>query len=265
MKAIGIDIGGTKIAAGLVDLETGRLTNECRVPTSPARGAVAIFEDVRKIAESLAKDASAIGVGLAELVGLSGDILSEAAIPWRRAGIRERLAEILPTTIQADVRAAALAEARFGAGARSDCFLYVTIGTGISSCLMIDGKPFCGARGLTGTFASARGLIPADSGGLAAGPPLEEFGAGPALARNQDASLAGRAVGAAIAQLVNILDPEFVVLGGGLGCAQGVYHESLERSFREHLWAELHRDVQLRKAALGPSAGIIGAALATQS
>jgi predicted NBD/HSP70 family sugar kinase len=152
---------------------------------------------------------------------------------------------------------------------------------------VIDRTPYAGARGLTGTFASSRGLIPSDDGSLAAGPALEQFAAGPALAARLAAlqagftgtafdvvalaaagdlpareivSSAGNALGAAIGQLVNVLDPEAIVIGGGLGMAGGLYREALEAAMRDHIWSELHRQLPLVSAELGNDAGLIGAA-----
>ena len=71
---------------------------------------------------------------------------------------------------------------RLGAGRGLTSFLYVTVGTGVSASLVIDGVPYVGARGLTGTLASSRGLIPGDDGSLLTWPPLEQYAAGPAIA-----------------------------------------------------------------------------------
>jgi glucokinase len=149
-----------------------------------------------------------------------------------------------------------------------------------------------GARGLTGTIASSAGLIPGHDGQLASGPPLEQFAAGPALAARLTAARpdfagaavdvlalaadgdslalsivksAGEALGAAVGQLVNILDPEAVVIGGGLGLAAGAYRESLESAMRRHIWSDMHRQIPLHSAELGNDAGFIGAASAASS
>jgi glucokinase len=288
MNAIGIDVGGTKVAAALVDLETGSIQNRREIPTLPERGGGSVLEDVVSLANELRAHANAIGIGIAELVNREGEIASNATIDWLRLPVRERLSSILPTRIEADVRAAARAEARFGAGRSAESFIYVTIGTGISCCLVNKGQPYLGARGLTGTFASAPTLSPFIDYRLEPCVPLEEFSAGPGLARRyalraqewldareviaratsgdnharQVVETGGRAVGSAIAQLVNTLDPELVVLGGGLGSAGGVYHAAMRIAFREHLWSKLHADIQLQLAELGPDSGIIGAALA---
>jgi len=62
--------------------------------------------------------------------------------------------------------------------------------------------------------------------------------------------------------LVNVLDPEVVVIGGGLGLAKGSYHIALEAAMRAHIWSDLHRDIPLLPAEMGNDAGFIGAALA---
>jgi predicted NBD/HSP70 family sugar kinase len=296
--AIGIDVGGTKCAAGLVVFPEGRVIARRWQPTQPQRGGDAVLTDVVNLALSLQQEAiglsvqpAAVGLGVAELVSVDGRVLSEATIRWKGAPVRETLqaATHLPVAVEADVRAAACGEAHLGGGRRFRSFLYVTIGTGISASFVLNRIPYSGARGLTGTFASSRGLIPSDDGELACGPPLEEFAAGPALAsrfaaRQQGfagsapdvialaeasdslaqsiAGTAAQAVGAAIGNLVNMLDPEAVIIGGGLGSAEGYYRNSLVSAMRNHIWSDYHRDLPVRFAELGNDAGFIGAALA---
>jgi glucokinase len=62
--------------------------------------------------------------------------------------------------------------------------------------------------------------------------------------------------------LVNVLDPEAVVVGGGLGLAGGIYWSAFERATREHIWSDTARDLPILPAALGPDSGLIGAAAA---
>ncbi len=298
--AIGVDVGGTKCAAGLVSLVEGRVMARRLRPTDAGRGGPAVLADVIQLAQSLHEEAiqlgaepAAIGVGVAELVGVDGRVLSDATILWKDLAVAGAIQEAvqLPARIEADVRAAARAEAKFGAGRGQSSFLYVTVGTGISSCLVIDGVPYAGARGLTGTCASSPGLIPGGDDQLAAGPPLEQYAAGPAIAARYAAAhddrvstaeviarceagdaqaaaiveSAATALGAAIGQLVNVLDPHSVVLGGGLGIVEGCYRDWIDRAMRAHVWSELHRDLPLVSAQLGVDAGLIGAALVAAS
>jgi glucokinase len=294
--AIGIDVGGTKTAAGLVAFPEGRVLERRTIPTGARRGGEAVLEEVLRLGEELAAWArraslpvGAVGLGICELVDVSGRVASGNCVDWRGLPARERLSSIAPATIEADVRAAALAEAMFGAGRPFGSFIHVTAGTGISSCLVLGGKPFAGARGLAGTMASSP--LPAASAGPAAGraPTLEEIAAGPAIAarynersgarlesardvvaaaESGDAAAievvrsAAEALGAGIGWLVNVLDPEAVVIGGGLGLSGGIHRETLIASARRHIWSEVHRDLPILPAATGTDAGVIGAAAA---
>ncbi len=296
--AIGVDLGGTKCAAGVVRWPEGRVLTRRLHSTRPERGGEAVLSDVIEIVRSLAEEArregaapACVGIGVPELVNPAGEVLSDATIKWKWLGVaaRFRAAIGLPVAIEADVRAAARGEAMLGAGCGFTSFLYVTVGTGISASVVVNHTPYAGARGLTGTFASSGGLIPAHGGGLASGPPLEQFAAGPALAARlaavrpgftggspevlalaaggdaqarQVVVSAGQALGAAIAQLVNIVDPEAVILGGGLGLAGGLYRETLDEAMRKHVWSEWHHELPILPAELGNDAGLIGAALA---
>jgi glucokinase len=227
---------------------------------------------------------------LCELVNQNGEISSTQSIDWRNVPYRENLSRIGPVLLDADVRAAALGEARVGAGRNYAVFIYVTIGTGISACLMIEGKPYMGAKGIAGTIASSPlpGQFPNYNRPIP--PSLEQIASGPAMAaqyQNQtgrklsgkqvaDAvqhgdrvamevmTTAGGAMGAIIGWLINSLDPEAVILGGGVGAGVGmgndVYRASLVESARRYTWSELHREIPIIPAALGQDAGIIGAA-----
>jgi glucokinase len=297
--AIGVDVGGTKIAAGLVLVPEGRVLARRVQPTKPARGGEAVLADVIELVQALREEARrqgvnpvALGVGVAELVDRDGNVASEATIRWQGLPVRSRLQELLPTRLDADVRVAALAEARVGAGRSLRSFLYLTIGTGISSCLVIDGSPWPGERGIAGTCASSLCLFPGPDGRLVHGPPIEQYSSGPALvsrlaqlrpgfsgSAHEVLSLAeqgdretvavvdsaARAVGALLAHLVSVLDPAAAIIGGGLGLAGGRYRAELERTCRELVWSKSHREVPLLSAQLGADAGFIGAALAAAS
>jgi glucokinase len=294
---IGVDVGGTKSAGGFLAMPDWEPLVRRVQPTSPERGGHAILDDVARLVRELQQEAAdrglhplGVGVGVAELVDRQGCVVSEATVPWKGLDVGSQLeAETgLPVRLEADVRAAASAEARLGAGRGFGTFLYVVVGTGISACLIIDGSPYLGCRGLTGTFASSPGLIPDDKGRLVSGPSLEEFSAGPAIARRfaavspgfagtaadvvalaesgdeasqQIVESAGRALGASLAHLVSVLDPEAVLLGGGLGLVEGRFRRSIDKALRANVWSEFHREIPILSSSLGTDAGWIGAAL----
>jgi glucokinase len=308
LTRIGLDIGGTKTAGGLVLFPDGRVLKRHVIPTRPHRGADEVLQDTLDLAANLMRDAASlghvvegIGAGVAELVDTNGAITSEACIPWRGIPLRQRLAELVPAVVDADVRAAALGEALYGAGRGYDCFVFVTVGTGISHSLVQDGQPFAGARGNALVLASGPTSHTCAHCGQRSTMVLEEFASGPAIARryaeltHRAATLgrgggasappvtgedvtraalagerdaievvqsAGAALGAALGFLVNVLDPAAIVVGGGLGLSGGHYWEALVESTRAHIWAEGSRDLAIVPAALGVDAGIIGAAAA---
>lgn len=290
---LGIDVGGTKIAGGVLSLPEGRPLVSEIVPTGAHRGGQAVLDDVLDLAGRLhAKAASsslavaAVGLGVCELVDREGRIVSENCLRWRSLPVREELSAFGPTVIEADVRAAAIAESRWGAGRERRSFLYVTVGTGIACCLMLDGRPFLGTRGITGTMGSSPLSVPCEKCGHVSRRTLEELSAGPALVQRFNAmhgqaetghdvlsaAQAGNAVATRIVQsagealesqiglLVNVLDPEAVIIGGGLGLSGGPYWDHFIASTRRHIWSELHRGLPILRAATGSDAGWIGAA-----
>lgn len=293
--AIGIDVGGTKIAAGLVTFPGGTVRARRQIPTPQTRDGEIILKNVLHLCEELLPEArrmeelrvDGIGLGICELVDRAGNIMSENCIAWKAINVKERLSSFAQAVIEADVRAAALAEALFGAGKSFRQFLYVTVGTGISCSLVIDRKPFTGARGATGTMASTPLSIQCGHCGHMNDRTLEEIASGRGLVarfNQQQPNLAntaqevvaeaaagdkhavevirigGEALGVALGMLVNVLDPEAAIIGGGLGLSGGLYWESLVASTRKHIWSEVHRDLPILRAATGADAGIIGSA-----
>src|SRR4051794_36929676 len=148
-SAVGIDVGGTKIAAGIMLWPSGEILFERTIRTDAGRGGEAVLDDVISLARCLVAKADVegisvegIGVGVAELVDAAGNVTSSQTIPWEEIPVKERLSTVRPAEIEADVRAAALAESMFGAGSGFGSFVFVTVGTGISCCLVQNGRPY---------------------------------------------------------------------------------------------------------------------------
>ena len=293
LGAIGLDIGGTKIAAGVVLWPSGEILNRTIIPTDPNRGGTAVLSDTFDLAKRLRDwarqseiELAGIGAGVAELVDCHGNVTSSCTIKWSGVPVREKLSEVMPAEVESDVRTAALAEAVFGAGRGHRLFAYITVGTGISYCLMQDGQPLKGANGNAITLSSSPLSTVCTHCGAQLKPVLEEFASGPALAKrfaqvrkspisaaeevfraasdgDRDAIeiliSAGQALGVSAAFLVNVLDPELIVVGGGLGMAGGFYWDAFQRSCRDHIFADNSRDLPIVTAKLGTDAGLVGA------
>ena len=258
--ALGIDVGGTKIAAGLVDVDTGTVHERRLLPTRPGRGGEAVLDDCAALAAELGGGRLPVGIGLCELVDLAGRPTSADTVDWRALDLPAAI-DAPRVVVESDLRAAALAEARFGAGVDVSPFLFVVVGTGASACLVLDGRPYAGAHGEAITLGA---------------PPVEAVASGPALARAAGleraedvladpahaplVDAAAEALGGVLAVLANALDPHVIVLGGGLG-SKPAFQERVERACRGRLAYPRTPPLPVLSSRLGMDGGVIGAAL----
>jgi glucokinase len=288
---IGVDIGGTKTAVGAVSLPDGEVLETVLLPTPTGAASGEAFLDslARQVAAFIDRRSDsppAIGLSVCELVDIEGKIHSGHRVRWEGLDPVARFSEILPTAIESDVRAAALAEARLGTGKTYRQFFYLNLGTGISSCLVLDGSPHAGHRGNALAIASSPISLRTKQGEIAS-QVLEEVAGGEGLARlAAKAGLkagsakelitlaesgdpraqeligdAARAVGVSLGLAVNILDPEAVIIGGGLARAEGLFWEVIQRETRAHIWSDETRPLPILRGSLGSDAALIGAAL----
>jgi glucokinase len=151
--AIGIDVGGTKVAAGVVD-EDGRILAQARRRT-PSRDPAHLVDVVSEIVRQLLSEhrAEAVGVGAAGFVDHDRrTVLFAPNLAWRDAQLQDDIQSRvdLPVVIENDANAAAWGEYRFGAGEQRANVVVLTIGTGIGAGLIIDGKLHRGRFGIAG-------------------------------------------------------------------------------------------------------------------
>ena len=153
--AIGIDIGGTKVAAGVVDAE-GRVLDERRraTPGSDPRAVERVIVDlVRELGEN--HRIASIGIGAAGWMDLDGGtVLFSPHLAWRNEPLRDNLQKLLrrPVLLANDADAAAWAEWRFGAGRGESRLVCITLGTGIGGAMVMDGRLERGRFGVAGEF-----------------------------------------------------------------------------------------------------------------
>lgn len=292
--AIGLDIGGTKMAGGLVEACSGKVLARQVKPTLPERGGETVLEDSLMLARQLLAEATGqsrpmigIGIGICELVDPDGNITDEYKIRWKNLPVVERFSQLAPTVIESDARAPAVAEACYGAGKEYHLFAYVTVGTGISYALVQDKEPLKGARGNAILLGSGPFSARCPHCGEVTTQVLEEFASGPAMVARYNTQKgaeltsghqlmaavasgdalagdivrsAGEALGNSVAFMVNLLDPEAVIVGGGLGLAGGPYWDHFVEATRRHIYANDTRNLPILPAALGVDAGLIGVA-----
>lgn len=282
-SAVGIDIGGTRTKSVLIDHSGTVLRDDERASVEGQSAFVAL---VRSILSDL-------GVGAALPVGIScpgvaqRDHRAIASMPGRMAGLEglvfsEKLGR--EALVLNDAHAATIGEVVLGAAAGRRSVVMLTLGTGVGGGVVIDGRLYTGATGLAGHI----GHMTVDAGGapdICKMPGSIEDAIGNHSVKTRsggrfDSTLAlleavhagdGQAVGvwrrsidclgAAVGSLINLFDPEAVVIGGGIAVAGPALFEPLAEVMDRVEWRPLGKAVPILPAALGVQAGALGAAL----
>jgi glucokinase len=288
-RVIGVDVGGTKILAGVVDSE-GRVRERHEVET-PTGSEEAFLDAVVGTVHALPADGvEAVGFGLPCRVDQrTGATVGVAVnIPLRDTPFREAMAERLGlrAAVDNDANVAALAEWRLGAGRGAENLVVLTLGTGVGGGLILDGAPYRGWAELghvvvvaggppCGGACTGHGHLEAVASGSAADRAAQELWGGDAgaellveRARAGDERAAaavreiGSLLGAAIGSFVNVFGAELVVIGGGfgVGAIDLLVGPALETARVEAL-APTGERLRIVPAELGADAGLIGAGL----
>ncbi len=184
--ACGIDVGGTKIAGGVVD-EDGKILESLRVE-SPAADAEAMEDAIADLVSQLASRHAieAVGVGAAGYIDKSrAEVLFAPNLAWRNVDLRTDLEKRvgLPVVIENDANAAAWGEFRFGAGHDVDDILMVTVGTGVGGGLVLDGALYRGAFGVGAEIGHMRVVPDGILCGCGKHGCFEQYASGSALVR----------------------------------------------------------------------------------
>ncbi|HEU0131353.1 MAG TPA: ROK family glucokinase [Mycobacteriales bacterium] len=287
--AIGVDIGGTKVAGGVVD-GGGRVLAETRRAT-PSDDADAALDAVVEVVRELRAECDVAAVGVAAAGYVSADrttMLFAPNLPWADVPVRDRVAEAvdLPVVVENDANAAAWAESRFGAGRGEPDLVCLTVGTGIGAGIVVDGELYRGRFGIAGEPGHLTVVpdgIPCGCGNAGC---LEQYASGTALVRYAKArgldsdgpaiadaardgderavaafAEVGEWLGRGLANVATVLDPGLFVVGGGVADAGALLLDPARASFARHLSGAAHRPhADVRPAALGNAAGLVGAA-----
>lgn len=286
-SVIGVDVGGTKIAVGVVDRAGEvRERRSRRTPTGSQAALLEALDDaIRELVDS---DVAAIGLAVPSRIDrLTGRALGSVNIRLEDVDLDDRFRERfgLPVGVENDANAATFAEWRFGAGAGTRSMVMLTLGTGVGGGFVLDGALYrgwaevghmvidhdgppcqgtCTGRGHLEAFASghaateaARAVFgpTADSRALVR---LAEEGDERALAILNEI---GRKLGSGIGTLVNLFDPEVVVVGGGFSAAGELILEPAREVMRREALAPANERLRVVRATLGNAAGLVGAGL----
>ncbi len=287
-RVIGVDLGGTKILAGLLDRD-GRVhaTHEVQTPTESQDALLAALEEA--VEALFSEEVAAIGFGVPSVVErVTGVSIGSINIPLEGVSVAAVLGERfgVPAGVENDASAAALGEWRAGAGRGFDDLIMLTLGTGVGGSVVLGGQLAPGWIELGHMVVVAdgprcqgaclgRGHLEAVASGNAADRAAERlWGAGGtaeelverAEAGDSEAVGAlteiGRLLGAGIGSLVNVFGVQLVVVGGGFGIAAAdfLFGPALEVARREAL-APARAGLRVVAAELGEDAGLVGASL----
>ena len=304
--AVGVDIGGTSVKAGLVDRK-GRVTLVTRVPTNASEGCDAIAAATAHAIESVlaaarGEDIHPAGLGIASAGAIdagNGTVFAATDnLPgWAGFNLRGFAEDRfhLPVSVNNDAHAAVLAELRFGLGRRLSDFVAITIGTGVGGGIVSNGKLVRGQHGFAGTVGHQTIRFDGRSCNCGRLGCLEAYVSTAALIReyesqrsvtsgtgnSEDAELAleisrlafagdasalkaysalAHYLAEGVANIFNILDPETVILSGGLVEGHTQFAEEVEHRVASMLHFGSKRNPRVRLSAAGQYAGLQGAA-----
>jgi glucokinase len=277
---LAVDIGGTKMAAGLVTMQ-GELIDRDQFDIDHDLNAEALFRCLAEVAESQLERARnhhrvrpvAIGVGSAGPITPQAETVSPLNIhAWRNFPLRERLAAITSLRVfgDLDAKALALAEGWLGAAQGKQSFMAMVVSTGVGGGIVLNGQLLDGAEGNAGHVGhvivepngrrcpcGSRGCLEAEASGTA----IEAItGRPPTEPTYEIMQRTGRLVGRAVASVCNLLDLDLVVVGGSVALGFGAtFFNSAQETLDEHAKLAFSRGARITPARLGDRGPLIGA------
>ncbi|MGO2828473.1 ROK family protein [Corynebacterium casei] len=294
--AIGFDIGGTNVRAGVVNVD-GQVIDTRAVAT--AKNAADLEDSIEKLVLELRADHDIKAVGLAVAGFIDPTcttVLFAPHLPWRNAPVRNNIEDRLgmPVRLEHDANSAAWGEARFGAGRDAKDWVFFAVGTGIGATLMSGGEIYrgafgtapefghlcvvpngracsCGKNGCLERYASGTALpdtaveLRADyETALPEVPTGEEIVAAARLGDPLAVAVMedfGMWLGKGLAMVSDVLDPELIVLGGGVSHEADLFLPHSRQTMKDSIVGAGYREVaDVKVAVLGSQAGMIGAA-----
>lgn len=292
---VGIDLGGSKIALGLVTPDD-QIASRRRINTEADEGVESVTARISAQVDSLKLDLppgetiAGVGIGAPGLLDpVSGDLYMLVNLPGIsntpfRAILQEKLG--LPVKLDHDAKVAALGEFHFGAGRDRDSMIYIVIGTGVGAAIIYEGNLIygesntagesghmtvdpngrlchCGSRGCLETYTSGPALAEAyaaASGETISGAEITRRAtAGDAVALRVLRE-AGRALGIAIASMAMTINIEQFVIGGSVAGAGDLLLDPARESLKGYSFEEVAAKIKVTASSLGEDAALLGAA-----
>lgn len=251
MFKLGIDIGGTKIRGVVIDSRNKKVADfDIKTPKNKKDFLAALERGIKGI--SVCYKIFGIGIGLPGIVDVKRGVLVKAPnLPfldgWQAAEFFKKFSRRVK--IENDSRCFLLAESKFGAARKYKNIVGLTIGTGIGGAVMIDGRIYRGANDGTGEI----GHMIIDNKKT-----FEQLAAKKAFEKYGDRS---KIIGIGVANIVNVLNPEAVIVGGGGVATGGVKIEIVKKEAKKYIISPLAKNTPIIKGEFGKYASAFGAAL----
>jgi glucokinase len=276
MPVLAVDIGGTKLAAGLVD-GNGRILVRAVAPTPRTDDAEVVFAALIRLLDELGPgrtEAEACGIGSGGPMTAGGETLTPVHIPaWQRFPLRRRMEEAsgLPVFVDNDAKAVALAEGWVGAAVGVGAYIGMVVSTGIGGGIVLDGDLLEGQAGNAGhighvvvepdgraCFCGGQGCLEGEASGRA----IEAItGRAPAGASGDVIHRTGMLVGRAVASVANLLDLQLAVVAGSVALGFGPpFFAAAQAEIDARARLDFARGTRIRPAGLGADAPLVGAA-----
>jgi len=279
--ALAVDIGGTKLAVGLVD-DTGGLLHHAQVPTPAQADGDTMFRALEELiarVRATGRDRGwaepiVCGVGTGGPMTRNGETVSPVNIPaWRAFPLRARLLEAtgLQVFVDNDAKALAVAEGWKGAAAGVADYLGMVVSTGVGGGIVLDGRLLDGAQGNAGHIGhivvdpdgspcgcGAQGCLEAEASGTGI---VNRTGRPPQDATADEIDRAGTMVGRAVASVANLLDLRLAVVAGSVALGFGApFFAAAQREIDLRARLDFARGAVILPAGLGSESPLVGAA-----
>ncbi|MFN4228012.1 MAG: ROK family protein [Candidatus Ratteibacteria bacterium] len=304
-KAVGIDLGGTYIKAGLVD-ETGKILKKQQFPTLAEKNdrEIVLTQIEKSIEFAFEPDIEGIGIGTPGVVDDQGIVYEAPNLPeWDNINLKKIFEEKFKkkVVVENDVNTIAWGEYLFGAGKGSKTMICITLGTGLGGGIVKDGKLLrggkysaveighitidyrgpkckCGNIGCIERFVGRDYIVERALKGIKNGEKTkiyelvngdlskitpktisDAYNLGDEFAESIWIDV-GVCLGAMFASLVNLLNPDLIVIGGGIAQAGKILFDTIEKTIKERAMKILSKNLRVVPAGLGVDAGIVAAA-----
>ena len=273
MKTIGVDIGGTKTAIAIIDDKNGKIYKKLLIPSKKYRDDKKNLNTIIKHVLDLSNKNKIknIGIGVPELINNKGIIKGNYNFNWHNKNLVNYFPKNFNIIVNSDVRCHLLAEKFFGVAKKYKNFAYINIGTGLSYAQFKDKKIYAGAKGYAIHFASSKislydwkknkkiSLIPEDyySGKQL----IKILSINNNVKKKKILKNVAESMASLIGSLINTIDPDKIVLGGGVIINNSYFKKILIEHIRKFILADEVKKINIKTSKLTNNTGLLGAGL----